>query len=298
MSLLREIQNAAVDSNVNLATLLRKCKILAARLGNTEFKNWVEYELNGYNKEGSELPTYRILTVNSKGHFSGPFGSGLRNADIPLMSLPDEMREVLGHSHLREPVAAMEALVEKAERGIAQEPWNPNIVAMLAPLFYQNMHCVQAWKVIPINQIVGALDAIRNKILNFALEIEAEAPTAGDGPLNSSPLPQDRLQQIFNMNITGNVGNIATGSHGFSQTASQSDSNAVVFDKLLATVQAMSNQSLASQIVPSVERMKVSQGTRSYKEHYMQFMSIIADHMQVLGPIVAPYLPALAGLIR
>jgi len=48
VSLLREIQEAAIDSRVELTTLLRKCKVLAARLGNVEFKEWVEQELNGY----------------------------------------------------------------------------------------------------------------------------------------------------------------------------------------------------------------------------------------------------------
>ncbi len=51
MSLLREIQNAAVDETVSLAVLLRKCKILAARLGNIEFKTWVDKELNGYDND-------------------------------------------------------------------------------------------------------------------------------------------------------------------------------------------------------------------------------------------------------
>ena len=124
MSLLREIQKDAVDSNVKLATLLRKCKVLAARLGNLEFKQWVESELNGYNGNSSEeLPNYRIIKVNSKGHFSGPFGSGLRNADMPLLCVPEEAREVLGHSYFRDPVAALEALVDQSDSGIAQEPW-------------------------------------------------------------------------------------------------------------------------------------------------------------------------------
>ena len=74
MSLLREIQDAAVNSEVELATLLRKCKVLAARLGNGEFKSWVDNELDGY-KSPDGLPDYRVLTVNSKGHFAGAFGS-------------------------------------------------------------------------------------------------------------------------------------------------------------------------------------------------------------------------------
>ena len=45
MSLLREIQNAAIDGGVKLQTLLRKCKVLAARLGNDEFSQWVDAEL-------------------------------------------------------------------------------------------------------------------------------------------------------------------------------------------------------------------------------------------------------------
>lgn len=48
MSLLREIQDAAISSDVELAVLLRKCKVLAARLGSNEFKSWVESELSGY----------------------------------------------------------------------------------------------------------------------------------------------------------------------------------------------------------------------------------------------------------
>ena len=62
MSLLREIQSAAVDANVDVTVVLRKCKVLAARLGNEDFKLWVENELNGY-KSKDTLPEYRIFQV-------------------------------------------------------------------------------------------------------------------------------------------------------------------------------------------------------------------------------------------
>jgi hypothetical protein len=298
MSLLREIQKDAVDSNVKLATLLRKCKVLAARLGNLEFKQWVESELNGYNGNSSEeLPNYRIIKVNSKGHFSGPFGSGLRNADMPLLCVPEEAREVLGHSYFRDPVAALEALVDQSDSGIAQEPWNPNLVQMFAQRFYENMFCLQAWKVISIAQIIGVLDTIRNKILSFALEIEGESPNAGEAPVNSNPVPQEKVHQIFNTYITGDVQNLATGSEDFQQTVNQAD-NSEVFSKLLGAVQSLSNPNLTSQLAPSIEKMRMTHGTRSFREHYLLFTSILADHMQILGPVVAPYLPVLAGFLR
>lgn len=69
MSLLRDIQDAAINSDIDISTVLRQCKVLAVRLGNDNFKKWVDQELNGYNKI-DDLPDYRILTVQSKGHFS------------------------------------------------------------------------------------------------------------------------------------------------------------------------------------------------------------------------------------
>jgi hypothetical protein len=99
MSLLREIQAAACDPNVDVATLLRKCKILAVRLGNNDFKRWVDNELNGY-AIADDLPEYRILHVESYGHFSGPFGQSLSNAPIPPSCLPEKLRDKVTTSYL------------------------------------------------------------------------------------------------------------------------------------------------------------------------------------------------------
>ena len=296
MSLLREIQEAAIDSEVELTTLLRKCKVLAARLGNVEFKQWVENELSGYD-DVETLPEYRILNVNSKGHFSGPFQSGLRNADIPLSCMPKKYRENLAHSYMMQPIAAMEALLEASDGGSAQEPWNPDLVAHFGQKIYEGMNCMQAWKVIPITAVFASLDAVRNRILNFVLEIESEAPDAGEAPINSNPVPQEKVHQIFNTYITGDVQNVAAGSSNFKQKAKKIDSSPEVFTQLIDALQSIHNPEIISQLSPVIEEMKNNQGTNSFRDSYQNFMSLLADHMQVLGPVVAPYLPALAALL-
>ncbi len=297
MSLLREIQNAAIDSTIGLAVLLRKCKVLAARLGNPEFKEWVERELSGYDDIGS-LPDYRIIHVNSKGHFSGPFQSGLRNADIPMSCIPKELRNKLSHSYLTQPVASMEALVNSANGGTLQEPWNPDIVAYVGQKIYEGMNCIQAWKVIPVTAIVAALDAVRNRILSFVLEIEAESPDAGEAPVNSNPVPQEKVHQIFNTYITGNVQNVAAGSTDVEQKAVYTKANDELFSSLLdALINTHEDPRVVSEITATVEEMRDSQGTGRFKDHYYKFMSVLADHMQVFGPVVAPFLPSLASLL-
>jgi hypothetical protein len=71
MTLLQQIQTEAVDTHGDLAALLRKCRILAQRLGVDEFKKWVVYELEGYPSQ-EQPPEYRIIrTPVILGHFSG-----------------------------------------------------------------------------------------------------------------------------------------------------------------------------------------------------------------------------------
>lgn len=296
MSLLREIQDTAINSNVELASLLRKCKILAARLGNTEFKQWIENELSGY-KSKDQLPDYRILHVISKGHFSGPAGSGLRNADIPLSCIPEKFRENLKHAYLMEPVASLEALVSNSKSGVIQEQWNPDLVAFVGHDIYEYMNCMQAWKVIPITAIIAALDAIRNRVLNFVLEIEAEAPEAGEAPINSNPVPQERLHQIFNTYITGNVQNLATGSENVKQAATYTER--VPDELFVKLIDAISNSGADSKAITdltnTIEEMRANQGAPGFRQHYNKFIAILADHMQVFGPVVAPYLPVLSA---
>lgn len=297
MSLLREIQDTAIDSNTKITVLLRKCKVLAARLGSPEFKQWVENELSGY-ENIETLPEYRILQVNSKGHFSGPFQSGLRNADIPLSCIDEEFREGLSHSYLTQAIAGLESLVKDAQKGTLQEPWNPDLVAYVGQNIYRGMNCIQAWKVIPVASIVAAIDAVRNRILNFVLEIEAESPHAGEAPVNSSPVPQEKVHQIFNTYITGSVQNVATGSSHVNQSAVQNSANEEMFIALLNALQkAAGDARTISDLTHTVEEMRATQGSKSFKEHYQKFMSILSDHMQVFGPLVAPFLPALAALM-
>ena len=61
-----------------------------------------------------------------------------------------------------------------------------------------NMNCLSAWKHIPRGSIVSLIDVVRNRILKFVLEIEAENPEAGEAPINSNPVSQDKVTHIFN----------------------------------------------------------------------------------------------------
>lgn len=297
MSLLRDIQDAATSSSIELTTVLRKCKILAARLGNNELKEWIDKELNGYNQEES-LPDYRIVPVHSKGNFISLRGQQLNNTIIPMSKYPEEFRKDLEYAYFSQPIASLISLLESADGGNAQEPWLPDLVALVGRKIYNRLNCLEAWKVIPSNSIAGVIDAVRNRVLNFVLEIEAEAPDAGEAPINSSPIPQEKVNQIFYTKIYGNVQNFAAGNRDVNQDAKIEKSNDKLFSELLQALSDLkTDKESISQLTVAIEEMRASQGTSNFKRHYLSFMSILADHMQVFGPIVAPYLPALANLM-
>ena len=103
-----------MDSRVPLTSLFRKCKVLAARLANADFDAWIDAEPNGYTLN-EVVPQYRVMAASSKGYFSGPFQKQLRNADIPLLCIPGELRENLREVRFTQPIAAFAAFVKDSE---------------------------------------------------------------------------------------------------------------------------------------------------------------------------------------
>jgi len=218
MSLLREIQDAAIDVNVDISVVLRKCKVLAARLGNKEFKLWVEYELNGYTSK-EDLPEYRILRVESRGDFFGMFQSGLKNAPIPSSSIPEEYRDLVNTSYLMQAISFYASLTKDTERtgDTLRSPWSADLIRLVGSEIYQDMNLGDAWQQIPYGAIAALLDTVRNRILSFVLGIEAEAPDAGEAPPNVKPIADDRVSQVFNTYIQGNVTSLVAGSQTITQ---------------------------------------------------------------------------------
>ena len=294
MSLLRDIQAAAIDEQSQVVTLLRKCKVLAAGLGSEEFSRWIDNELDGY-ADHDELPAYRILKVRSYGDFVGPFGRQLHNAPIPPSSLPKKVREPIQTSKIDMPISALANL---AGDDYSRFGWPPDLVKSVGERIYEGMNCLSAWQLLPRSRLIAILDTVRTRVLNFVLEIEKEYPNAGEAAINSNPVPEEKVSQVFNTVITGTVQNLATGSNNVKQKAQlDSSSSDKIFTQILDAVSnASAEQEIIDKMTSIIEEMRGSRGTNDFKTHYHSFMSMLADHMQVFGPVVAPFLPALAQM--
>lgn len=207
MTLLEEIQSAAVDQNSDLGTILRKCKLLAARLGSQPLEKWLIYESNGY-PEIIEVPDYRVWTLQVKGHFFGPFGSGTQNAPIPPILLPERIREDYTKYKCRQSIASLEAMLKKSKDSQIRIPAD-NLAVVLGTSVYEGQKCGQAWAEISVGSIIELLNAVRNRILDFALALWKDDPKAGEVTENSEHHSEPaKVTQIFNTTVYGGSANL------------------------------------------------------------------------------------------
>jgi hypothetical protein len=216
MSLLREIQDAAVDGSSDLETLLRKCRVLATRLKHDQLKSWVGWELDGYPQD-VELPEYRKFHCQCFGHFTGYGGSQVRNAPIPETCIPKEIRRGLTHAEMRQGIGPLKQLVDTAESGTLMLKWPAETSHLFGGNIFEYYALAQGWMTLASSAIVGILSTVRNRILSFALEIEASYPDAGEAAPGETPVPKEIVTQIFNQTFNAPVANVASG-HAIEQT--------------------------------------------------------------------------------
>jgi AbiTii len=213
VTLLREIQAACTDPSVDTSNLLRKCKVLAARLGHEELAAWVRSELEGYPDEKS-IPEYRRIKVQAVGHFDRGFGSHMQNAPIPALSLPQELRHFATDHAFGESISTLEANVKTAG-GVIEGHWPADVVAFLQRYnpIYEGAVIVQAKQLIPTARIAAIVDAVRTRILDFVIAIEAKEPNAGDVQPGEAPkISSEALSVVYKTTIFGGAANI--GTHG------------------------------------------------------------------------------------
>jgi hypothetical protein len=231
MSLLRDIQGAATDPNIDVATLLRKAKILASRLKNQELARWVDSELDGY-PDAKDLPPYRILAVSSRGTLINRWRTvHLPEAGVMSSLIPAEFRGWAETAYLIASVSAYDSLIKQSDSGgMLAVDWPQEIAVKFGAVGYAQLECLAAWQVIPVSALVAVIETVRNRVLSFALEIEEEAPDAGEAPPGAMPMPQDRVGQVFHTVIMGGVNNVAPGAVNLSQshTVQQGDVSSLI----------------------------------------------------------------------
>src|SRR5438105_11648610 len=153
MSLLREIQSDLASPDGDVTSVLRKCKILAARLGSADFGTWVDWELNGY-PEFQPTPDYRRLRSNCYANFMNVAWRANKQS-VPMALVPETFRDKLSRIEFRDGIARVTSFTSN---GCVIN--TPELAFVLQRKMFPDMECVGAWMEISggeFEQLVSAI---------------------------------------------------------------------------------------------------------------------------------------------
>ena len=183
----------------------------------------VDAELSGY-RTGDDFPDYRTLQPETWERSLESLGRMVSNVQIPVSLLPDNVRKFAEEMVVAESVKEIETLSARAAQGnIFRQAWPPEYVILARDHVKMDdgSILVEAWKPLTQGRMEGILDQVRNRLLDFLLELQQVSPDVMTSDDAIRAFPQDAVQNIFNTTILGGQNVIATGT-SFTQKVSQS----------------------------------------------------------------------------
>ena len=212
MNLLDEISSDLVNESADLSNTLRKAKMLARAIGLPEFREWVNFELNGYSDKDA-VPSYRQFRATNFGTFAGPFQTQIKNFVLPTFNLPPEVKQFAENLIFFEGIGELEALVAQGIKS-HQIKWRQEMIllAQQSLKLENGMLLVDAHQPVPSHLILGILDQVKNKLLDFVLDLQ-ESDVTSEDIINHTVEPEIARNVFNNINIYGDRNVVAGGAH-------------------------------------------------------------------------------------
>lgn len=237
-SLVEDLQSECVDESTSVSQLLRKARVLSVKLEANELEVWLGHELSGYPAD-TEVPEYRQITGQPKRrnpHY------GLQ----PILMSDNFSAFVISSRDIKQPISELEAL--DLESGDSLHMEYPNEIKMA--LMKQMPFPMEPILLVSHVSIVGILDAVRNTILDWVLELERNG-VLGEGLRFTA---RDKQKAVpANYQITNNIGSM----HGSQIQQLSDNSSQMISDK--TDIGALA--SILLKIVDSVESLDLDEKT-------------------------------------
>jgi hypothetical protein len=290
LSLVEQLQADALDASIKVSMLLRRVKLIAAKLDLSETAQWADAELDGYRDDldDAKVPPYRQVTGQVKA-FSPYHGWQSPAGDSEIIDML--CKRVIG-----DPISALEDLLERESDG--------KLVMLIANnvkhgVLKSNYGWTDMHTEIPRSAIVGVIDRVRNMVLNWAIELEQKGISGSGVTFDSGERQRAAAAHINIQNFQGslNTGNIE-GTGNRINVGSADSSNSVIAETVFGDLEdairsGISNQTEQRELLEAVSDMRAHHGKRGFIEAYQKFVGLASDHLSLL----APFIPALGTLV-
>jgi hypothetical protein len=200
-SLLEDIQATALDDTQSVAGLLRRVKLVAAKLGRDEPVAWVDHEMSGYPPD-APVPPYREITGSPT--YWNPFHGWSQ-----ILFPENDTHRAASTVEIRDPIPQVEAHIAATKSGgTLRVEYPPELVAKLA----RGGRGIpeRAGITLDTAKLVQVTAAVRDRVLDWAVQLE-KAGVRGEGLSFSKQEQVAAASVVFNVT---NFGTMATGHLG------------------------------------------------------------------------------------
>lgn len=196
-----QLQELAADSGTPIPELLRKALLISTKLGLKDFRQWVLYELNGYDRV-DDLPDYRLIYGDLRVH--NPY-----RGYIPFIIQESEIAEMVRQVHVMQSVDSLSHVLTEAPDQMLTFPFPPEAEAALMRM-QDSFSAMRPTRIVARNQIVGILEQVRTHLLSWALQLEVEGVLGEGLTFSETEKRRAEMSQSINIhNFQGVLGNVA-----------------------------------------------------------------------------------------
>lgn len=284
-----ELQRDCLNKEAKVSNLLRKSLVISKKLGVIEIEEFLKKELNGYSKD-DDIPEYRIIQgqVMMQTVYGGHF---------PVNFKSNELVENFSKRKNNQSICKLEFLLNSENEGLkmlfSQEVANKLTNSTTAGF--------NPYLLIDDIEIIGILEAVRNHILDWSLELEQQG-ILGKG-MSFSNEEKAKAQHIHNHTVTNNIGNMSNSqlqqgstdlTQSFNATTEQDNLKKVVEELKVFISTANLQKEQTEKIQESIATLEIQANSKKPKLAIIQesFESVknISANVGGLIEIIRPFL--------
>jgi len=204
-SLVLELQQETLNSQSRITDILRKALVVSNKLGIDDLTSWAKNELAGYEK-GADIPSYRKVKGRLMAH--NPY-----HGWIPVIMEDSSSAKSLSERPIGQPISELEALcIDKDKGGLLTIPLAHELLMELFGDTEEFRLGMIPTLVVGRSSLNGVLDAVRNEILNWSLDLEKNG-ILGEGMTFSKEEIQRADSATYNIqSFQGVLGSVSNSS--------------------------------------------------------------------------------------
>jgi AbiTii len=192
-SLVRDLQRDILNSSKSTTEILRTAKLISAKLGLTDISEFIDAELNGYKSTNKPVPDYRY-TAGGTLHVHNP---------VRGWQMAGNVQESYS---LAFPISEIESL-SKGQQCHFPPPSHIPVQGLGGGNYMVNQWSQRI--VISSNQLTRILEAVKNEILNWTVELEKRGILGEDMGFDEQEMKAATSQTFHIQKFTGIIGNVS-----------------------------------------------------------------------------------------